>query len=319
MDMAWAMYQSYSSQSGNSTENAAKRNRLYSLFSKFDWEGYCDDQNYSKLHRIILGLHSGDLSDAVQTARWTINDTDSCGRTALMWAILKNDPQSTEILLLNDANPEIKDMDGETPLHQACSSATDTQCLELLLRYGANYESTHDFQKTPIFVAANKSARALEILLKHGANGNVVGDGARTPLHHAAAFDQVDCIAILLQHGSDINARDSNGLSPLELAVVLSRPKAAKFLLELGAETISNDGTRRSILHTVAKYGSAEIIRTLTQNQQLIKLDMAARDSYGRTARDWLAHRHDDAPPEIQEVWDKFELTLSKSQNEKLV
>lgn len=306
------MYHSCSPQSGSDTQVAAKRYEVYHLFAKH-WENYCDDQNYTELHRVILGLHGGDLSEAVREApRSMINATDSCGRTALMWAIIRNDPQSTEILLQHGANPEIKDIDGETPLHQACASTTDTTCVQLLLDHGANYESMHDFQKTPIFIAATKSAKALQVLLKQGARPDVVSDGARTPLHHAAAFDQVDCIATLLdpRYRCNINARDSNGLSPLELAVVLSRPNAANLLLGCGADTMSADGQKRSFLHTIAQYGNAEMMRTLAPSQHLSKLEVNARDSLGRTPRDWLAHRHDHAPPEVRDAWDEFERTL---------
>ena len=206
----------------------------------------------------------------------------------------------------------MKDIDGETPLHQACASTTDACYVELLLEFGANYESMHDFQKTPIFIAATKSAEALRVLLMHGARPDVVSDGARTPLHHAASFGQVGCIATLLdpQYRCNINTRDSEGLSPLELAVVLGRPNAANLLLECGADTMSDDGQRRSFLHTVAQYGNAEMMQTLAPSQHLSNLDVNARDSLGRTPWDWLAHRHDHAPPEVRNAWDEFERTL---------
>ena len=89
--MAWAMYHSYLAQSGSDAQVAAKSCQIYHLFAQH-WENYCDDQNYTELHRIILGLHGRDLSEAVKEAPMSmINATDSCSRTALMWAIIRND------------------------------------------------------------------------------------------------------------------------------------------------------------------------------------------------------------------------------------
>src|SRR5450432_1156340 len=108
MDVAWSMYHSYESRNSDDQQIASKRrDELHALFQS-SWDDYCDDQNYTNLHRIVLGLHGGDLSDAVKRDPWIINDKDSCARTALMWAIIKNDPRSARILLDAKADPELK-------------------------------------------------------------------------------------------------------------------------------------------------------------------------------------------------------------------
>jgi Ankyrin repeats (3 copies) len=70
----------------------------------------CRDNNGTQLLQ-LLKLRSLDL-----------NSSDSFGRTALHWAVNNGNLDSARLLLAAGANPNVKDCNGNSPLHLACIS-----------------------------------------------------------------------------------------------------------------------------------------------------------------------------------------------------
>jgi len=95
------------------------------------------------------------------------------------------DAERIKKLLEEGADPNIRDGDGNTPLH---------------------------------FAASKGCAEVAKLLLRHGADPNAQDKNGETPLHVAASEGHVDVVRLLLEHGADPSIRNKDGKSPLDLA-----------------------------------------------------------------------------------------------------
>lgn len=94
--------------SDNSPRNEAHQFLLMGGLSDDDVEAlrcltrgddFIDEQNYSILHRIILGLSTANLEGEIRLHSEDVNITDVMGRTPLAWAACRGDDRATVTLL----------------------------------------------------------------------------------------------------------------------------------------------------------------------------------------------------------------------------
>ncbi len=104
---------------------------------------------------------------------------------SLFDAIAKGDLKKIESLLKQGVNPNIRDKDGKTPLHNAAYLG---------------------------HVAVAK------LLLEHGADIHARDNANWTPLHWAAYKGHFDVARLLLERGADPTVKNRDGKTPLDLA-----------------------------------------------------------------------------------------------------
>ena len=116
-----------------------------------------------------------------------INIPNECGWTPLYRTVIAGDIASTNLLLNNGADPNVKCTMGETPLFQAVDMEKFDQ---------------------------------VKILLKNGANPNIANDDGLTPLHNAVTKKDIAIVKILLKYGADPNKKTKfYQQTPLHLAI----------------------------------------------------------------------------------------------------
>src|SRR5437763_1553676 len=95
----------------STTENRAIINSR--IFKAVDVEEFAESQQYTTLHKIVLGLSSLDLARQLEASTATIDDPDSRGRTALWWASAVGEEQMVRLLLAHGASIHL----GSKPSH----------------------------------------------------------------------------------------------------------------------------------------------------------------------------------------------------------
>ncbi|MEJ2500008.1 MAG: ankyrin repeat domain-containing protein [Campylobacterales bacterium] len=179
----------------------------------------------------------------------------------LVFAITMQRTRIVQSLLLNGANPNLADRDGNAALHYAVK-LLDPEIVLLLLQHGARPEQTHAEGVTPLSIAKSQKSKTLLSLLKEvkplfdlptepdlfslASEGNlhalVYVEAApselekrdvqnRTLLHHAVFGNNVRMVTYLLNKGFFIDASDLHGITPLIIAA--SNPKFIKVLERL--------------------------------------------------------------------------------------
>ena len=104
----------------------------------------------------------------------------------------------------------------------------------------------------------------VEVMLRDGANVDSTDDDGMTPLHLASLGGETQICRILIEEGADVNATDSRGLAPLTLAVLADQRGLVLLLLSSGANIDARDATGFTALHNVANGdpGIAELLIT---------------------------------------------------------
>ncbi|XP_055849071.1 transient receptor potential channel pyrexia isoform X2 [Episyrphus balteatus] len=211
------------------------------------------------------------------------NAQDSKGRTSLHFACSNGNSQIAKILLDREADPNCWDYKKEvTPLHCAASASSvecillllrrraqinigiekrsalhfaidrnAVECVETLLKYGANPNTPQVYTETPLHTAcALGNKKCVELLLAHGADVRPqFGEGKLTALHLAAENDYVECVRILLEHGADVNCRNAGYQTPLHLACLSQSVETVEMLIKYGANVNAHYRDGRTALH----------------------------------------------------------------------
>jgi len=175
----------------------------------------------------------------------------------LVEAVRRGDVQEVERLLAAGADPNVKDLDGKTPLHYAAERCR-ADLAELLLKHGADPNAKNVRGETPLHRAVRERCGAVvELLLRHGADPNARDADGETPLHKA---DRVELAELLLRHGADPNARDKEGWTPLHRA---GRIELAELLLRYGADLNARTDAGVKLLRSAAISGNVKLAEIL--------------------------------------------------------
>ena len=128
-----------------------------------------------------------------------------------------------EFLLANGADPS-------APVF-AATYRGEIAILELLHRYGANWNQTFE-ENTPIMeLFRYRRTKVVPWLLAHEARATDTDIKRRSLMHLAAIYGaKLPILQALVTHGVDVSAPDADGVTPLEYAHQHSRKEMVQFL-----------------------------------------------------------------------------------------
>lgn len=150
-----------------------------------------------------------------------VNAEDGSSCNALHAALLDHgqsgQPRVLEVLLLNGANVNGKDVFGRTPIFYAISYTSSLSSVQILLQYGALVGMQDHYGATPLLVAVrNGSTEVLELLLTKGADIHAIDINTADALGRsvswwAAKTENTEIIDLLAHNGlivTELAARD---------------------------------------------------------------------------------------------------------------
>jgi membrane protease YdiL (CAAX protease family) len=127
---------------------------------------------------------------------------NSKGVTALEEAAYRSYPEMVRFLLEKGANPNVKDMDGQTPL---------------------------------ILAAEKNQLESIKLLLARGADLNWKNERGFTALRAAVQYNRLESARLLIESGADLNLEDKAGATPLAAAQNLGYSDLVNLLQQKGA------------------------------------------------------------------------------------
>lgn len=218
--------------------------------------------------RMLLMIWFGSLSCLMVHAmdtQW--QSADSCAYEAnarkytVRQAVLYG-YHAVKTLLLDGKDP---DQGVITPMHVAASIG-NYHIVRLLLKHGANPNSTDNCGLTPLHIAIRCGhLHVARFLLNNGGNPQKAGLGGWTPLHSAANKGDVCSVALLLKHDVNPNSRDKNGVTPLQIAARCGFSDVCELLLKNGADPKNADLYGFTALHEASIFGHPAIVRSLVK------------------------------------------------------
>ncbi|MCP4698132.1 MAG: hypothetical protein GY862_14960 [Gammaproteobacteria bacterium] len=191
---------------------------------------------------------------------------------------------TVKLLLVNGADVDAKDEQGETPLHVAVRLGF-ADLAQSLLSKGATVDmltktssGSHNDGRTPLLLAArhSKNAKIIEFLLRKGANPNAQDPKpGYTALHYIAATPFLKnpakekalgaVAALLLAHKANpnISATFKQRQTPLHLAAGNNHVAVAEALLAKGADINAKAAKKITPMGLAAKNGYMEMVACL--------------------------------------------------------
>jgi len=207
--------------------------------------------------------------------------TTGCKERSLHKAIDNHNLKRVNQLIRNGADINVRNSDGETPLHKAALVAR-ADIAKVLIDNGADIDAKTHHKFTPLHQAAMNSqwaAAVAELLIYEGADIHARTSDGYSPLHLACIGGNNKILELLIQKGSDVNVKDNHGSTPLHFVFLkipgrnpnYDKRKVVKTLLSAGADPLIEDGTGFTPLEYAVDYNDKPIADILVKSLDLKK------------------------------------------------
>ena len=217
---------------------------LKRLLLEYDDDDHPATQQFTNIHKIVLGLIRGHLKEELERSTATFDEIDVSGTTALSWAATRGDLLSTRLLLSKGASLETAAADGKLPLHKA-SLAQSGLCLEILAGHAINIDVEDLYGNTALHYVVKNAVQSkarmdqvklcIKFLLKSGADPNKQDRAGKTPLRYCVESKNIEAASLFLEAGADIQRPTHDGLAPADAALEYKNCEILRFLLQKGA------------------------------------------------------------------------------------
>lgn len=196
-------------------------------------------EKYNLLH-IATGFGNHEVIKAMlESPSLEINAVTGYGqKSALHLAAEIDNGRAIGLLAAKRADLNIRDKDGNTPLHLAISSG-NIKAARALLEAGANPSSANHKHLQPLMIAADKKRGQymVSLLIFHDAQVNSRDAGHWTPLHYAARAGNLQSVKMLTNAGAKSSVINADGDTPKKLAEKYQHQSVIKFFSTFDAQS----------------------------------------------------------------------------------
>ena len=195
-----------------------------------------------------------------------LNSRDEDGNTPLNVAVMSNRERSAQLLVNAGADINILyDTHQSTMLHIAAHCGYNDIVRALIKRPDVNLNVRNKDGNTPLHSAAwSGREQSARLLIDAGADINISDNQQWTALHLAASNGHSSIVGELIKAPHrNLNVRNENGDTPLNVAADNGRAASARLLIDAGADINISDNKQRTALHMAADLGYDDILRTL--------------------------------------------------------
>lgn len=192
-----------------------------------------------------------------------INGRNEDGNTALISAILSNQPDTAIFLLENGADKSVRSSSGKRrpPLFHAID-VDDLETSQYLLDHGANVnEKSLVGQSYFVDVVQSEKLSWIQLLLRYGADVHTREMTGRPLIAYAVSRGNMELVRLLLGHGAEANARDFSGQPLVCIASNKNQPELIQLLLSSGGDPNARTLTGTPVLVDAVQRGRADIAK----------------------------------------------------------
>lgn len=187
------------------------------------------------------------IQERFDTFPATVLDTsDDDGYTPLIYAISNGYADAVQCLLESGAGPDVKDYFGRSPLHFAVAlddAAQSEAIVTLLTTYDADVNVKDTDGDAPLHLSCDRDTRlaSTSLLLAHGAAlcANALGNH---PTHIAARYGALATLELLVQYGGDMNLKNYDGRTPLGMARMYDQQRIVQHIVHAFAQEVVGGG-----------------------------------------------------------------------------
>ncbi|EGU75526.1 hypothetical protein FOXB_13975 [Fusarium oxysporum f. sp. conglutinans Fo5176] len=263
-------------------------------------------QDMSNLHLATLfGL--GDLAESLMK-NIDINSRDSCGRTALVWALeclafefkfhpdyIMSVTKNFEIydgidiarrhivkaLLRSGANPRMPGYNGHTPL-QLAAILGDVEVVERILEYGVDIDILNRNVDVPLVEAVRHSRESASMKLLESGTVDTCGENSRTALTETSSVSNLAPMETLIEKGAKVDFPDVNGQTALMEASKRGHTRIVELLLKNQSNVDHQDHKGDTALMKACIGDHADVIELLVAAKARLDIE----NNKGDTALD---------------------------------
>lgn len=191
-----------------------------------------------------------------------VNAVDHTGQTALHWSAVRGAIQVAELLLQEGARVNAADIYGYQTTHVAAQYGQTAFLYHIVMKWNADPDVPDNDGRSPLHWAAYKGfADSIRLLLFFNAYRGRQDKEGCTPLHWAAIRGNLEACTVLVQAGKkeDLIVADNTGLTPAQLAAEKNHRQVA-FFLGNARRVLDRRWDSNSRLGKLSKLGLAPVL-----------------------------------------------------------
>ncbi|KDP30210.1 hypothetical protein JCGZ_16992 [Jatropha curcas] len=191
-----------------------------------------------------------------------VNAVDHTGQTALHWSAVRGAIQVAELLLQEGARVTAADVYGYQTTHVAAQYGQTAFLYHIVSKWNADPDVPDNDGRSPLHWAAYKGfADCIRLLLFLDAYRGRQDKEGCTPLHWAAIRGNLEACTVLVQAGKkeDLIVTDNTGLTPAQLASDKNHRQVA-FFLGNSRKLLDKRCDGNSRLGRLSKFGLAPVL-----------------------------------------------------------